>query len=249
MADWPRDRMIEEMEIRGFEPATHRSYLRAMDAFAEYVGDRDFDELGVPDLKAYQLYLLRETSLSPVSINNRMSGIKFYYRCLLGRAGYSELLPRIKQGQKLPTILTEEEVAAMINALHNVRYKAIIMVMYSSGLRNAELRNLKTSDIDSKRMVINVRDGKGKRDRLALLSELALRCLRTYWRLFRIPKGKTTDWLFVASKASSSKPEQKLSHTALGYIIRLAAKAGGIKKTSLPTYFVTPLQSTLSNAA
>ena len=244
MADWPRDRMIEEMEVRGLEPATHRSYLRAMDAFTAHIEGRPLEELDVPDLKEYQLYLLRETNLSPSSVNSRMSGIKFYYRCVLGRPGYTELLPRVRQAKKVPTILTEEEVAAMIDGLHNVRYKAIIMLMYSSGLRNAELRNLKTGDIDGKRMVINVRDGKGKRDRLALLSELALRCLRTYWRLFRIPKGKTSDWLFVASKASPNKPETKLCHTALGYIVRLAAKAGGVKKTSPLTSSVIPSLST-----
>jgi site-specific recombinase XerD len=116
-------------------------------------------------------------------------------------------------------------------------YKAVIMTTYSAGLRNTEVRNLKVHDIDSKRMVIHVRNGKGQRDRQALLSPLTLQCLRTYWRLCRVNNPVKSDWLFMPTKNShGGELKNKFSHTALGYIFTTAAKAARIKKKSIPTY-------------
>jgi len=130
-----------------------------------------------------------------------------------------------------------------------VFWKAVVMTLYSSGIRHAELRNLKACDIDSKRMVINIRNGKGGQDRQSLLSPLTLKCLRTYWRLFR--KGSVhTDYLFTPSKNSyNGVLKKRLSHTAIGYIVSRVAEFAGIKKKSIRTPFAIPLLSTCLSAA
>jgi len=239
------DLMVKEIDLRGLDDKTKTTYLRSMRCFLEHY-KKDPNELELDDLKRYQIYLLKHRRLAPNSVNKEISAIKFYYMHVLERYWYTIALPRVRAPKKIPVILSEEEVANLINSVHNVMYKAIIMVMYSSGLRNAEVCTLKTVDIDSKRMVIDVRDGKGHRDGQALLAEMTLRCLRTYWRLFRRNRGRTdSDWLFVASKIGKNRNHDNcLSHTAIGYVIKTAIKASGIKKKLLPMSCVTPLQFT-----
>lgn len=230
-----RDRMIAEMEVRGLDEKTKVGYLQSMEKFIEYY-KKPPAKLSVEDLKAYQRYLLKE-QYAPNSINRHMVGIRFFYRYVLGRHWYRDSIPRVKTPRKMPQVLTEQEVAAMIDSVHKVFYKAVIMTLYSAGLRNDELRNLQIQDIDSKRMVIHVRNGKGQRGRQALLSPLTLKCLRTYWRLYRVNSKFKSKWLFTPNKNSKNGDlGKKLSHTALCYIIRIAAEAAGIKKKSIPTF-------------
>lgn len=246
-----RDRMIEEMELRGLDQGTKKAYLSSMVMFTQYY-KKPPAALDVDDIKKFQLYLLKDESrrLAPNSVNRHLSGIKFFYRNVLGRHWYADALPRVKAKRILPDILSEEEVAAMIDSTHNVLWKALIMTTYSSGLRNAELRNLKVNDVDRKRMVLVVRDGKGGVDRHAILSPLTLKCLETYWRLFRLNNKVKSEYLFVPTKNSHSGELNKcLSHTALGYVIEKAAGFAGIKKKLLHTHFAMPLPSTCSSAA
>jgi integrase/recombinase XerD len=173
-----------------------------------------------------------------------MTAIRQYYRYVLNRHWYRDSLPRVKTSRKMPIVLSESEVAKMIDSVHKVLYKAVLMTMYSAGLRNSEVRNLKATDIDSKRMVIHVRNGKGMRDRQALLSPLVLRCLRTYWRLYRLKSEVNSDWLFLATgNNKSGLVKTQLSHTAIGYIVTTASKAVGIKKKFIHTSFAIPLLS------
>jgi len=211
-----------------------------MEFFLEHFS-RPPEELELNDLKDYQIYLLKKRGLAPNSVNRHLSAIKFFYMHVLNRYWYTIALPRVRAPKKIPVILSEGEIATMIDSVHNVMYKAIIMLMYSAGLRNEEVRLLKTVDIDSKRMVIDVRDGKGHRDGQAILAQMTLRCLRTYWRLFRRNRKRTdSDWLFVASKAKDGQLDRHLSHTAVGYVVRMALKASGIKKKLPRTSFVIP---------
>ena len=137
----------------------------------------------------------------------------------------------------------------MIDSTHNVFWKAVIMTTYSSGLRNTEVRSLKVSDVDRKRMVLVVRNGKGGVDRHALLSPLTLKCLETYWRLFRLNSKAKSDYLFMPTKNSHSGNLDKcLSHTSLGYMIEKAAEFAGIKKKLLRIRFATLLPFTCSSA-
>ncbi len=241
MATRLRDRMIAEMEVRGLNEATKKQYLDDMEKFIEFYKNRPPMKIGVEDIKAYQLYLIKERQLAPNSINKQLSVIRFFYRNVLGRHWYADALPRVKAPRTLPAVLSEEEVAAMIDSVHKVMWKAVIMTLYSSGIRHRELRHLKVRDIDSKRMCIHIRSGKGGKDRQALLSPTTLKCLRTYWRLCRVHNPVKSDWLFIPTKNShGGELKKKLSHTAIGYILRKAGKLAGIKKKSTPICFATP---------
>lgn len=245
MATRLRDRMIAEMEVRGLNEATKKQYLDDMAKFIEFYGNKPPSKLGVEDIKAYQLYLIKEKELAPNSINKQLSGIRFFYRVVLRRHWYADALPRVKAPRNLPVVLSEEEVAAMIDSTHKVFWKAVIMTLYSSGIRHRELRNLKKHDIDSQRMCIHIRRGKGGKDRQALLSEVTLRCLRTYWRLYRVHNPVKSDWLFIPTKNSwGGELKKKLSHTAVGHILRKAANLAGIKKKSTHISYATPSQYT-----
>jgi len=236
MAKRYRDQMIDEIEVRNLDEKTRSAYLKSMEEFIKF-HNAPPAKLHVPDIKEYQRYLLKERKLAPNSINRHMSAIRFFYRYVLGRHWYADALPRVKATKKIPTVLSETEVAAMIDSVHKVLYKAVIMTMYSTGMRHNELRSLKKEDIDSKRMVIHVRNGKGKRERQALLSPLTLKCLRTYWRLYRGKNGVQSDWLFTPTKNSKNgNLDKNLSHTAVGYMLKTAAKAAGIKKKFILTY-------------
>jgi integrase/recombinase XerD len=230
-----RDRMIEEMQTRALNGTTQKEYLTSMLRFTEFY-KKPPAKLGIEDIKAYQRHLVKE-EYAANSINRHLSAIRFFYRHVLNRHWYADALPRLKSPRKSPKILSQEEVALMIDSVHKVFYKAVIMTLYSAGLRHAELRGLQQYDIDSQRMVIHVRNGKGQRQRQALLSPITLKCLRTYWRLYRVNAPYKSKWLFTPTKNSrNGNFDKPLSHTAVGYILRTAAKAAGIKKKSIPTY-------------
>ena len=143
------------------------------------------------------------------------------------------MFPRMKIKQKLPIVFSEEEIKKMIDVLYNIKYRAIFMTMYSSGIRLSELTNLLPTDIDSKRMVLHIREGKGGKDRQALLSPLLLKCLRTYWRL---RTDKKSPWLFGPPDKylKSNNSNKKLSATTIVYILKTAAKAAGITRKIHP---------------
>jgi integrase len=202
------------------------------------------------DVKRYVMYLINERKLAPQSVNNHLAGIIFFFRHVMKKPWYPGLIPRVKAPKTLPVPLTQEEVELLINSVNNVMYKAVIMTLYSAGLRNSEARNLRTTDIDSKNMVIHVRQGKGAKDREALLSPTLLKCLRTYWRLFRSKNPVQSEWLFIPTKNThSGELKKKFSHTALAYVLKIAARESGIKKKSTPTFCGTPLPRTYLNAA
>ena len=241
MATRLRDQNIAEMQVRGLNERTQVQYLYDIEKFFKVYKDKPPMKIGVEDIKAYQLYLIKEKGLAPNSINKQLSAIRFFYRYVLGRHWYADALPRVKAPRTLPAVLSEEEVAAMINSVHKVMWKAVIMTLYSSGIRHRELRNLKVGDIDSHRMCIIIRGGKGGKDRQALLSPITLACLRTYWRLCRVHNPVKSDWLFMPTKNShSGELKKKFSHTAIGYILRRAGEFAGIKKKSTRIYFATP---------
>lgn len=238
-----KDRMTQEMELRGLNESTKKAYLQSMLMFTAFY-KKPPTQLDVKEIKKYQLYLLKDENrkLAPNSVNRHLSAIKFFYRYVLGRHWYADALPRVKTKQVLPDILSEEEVAAMIDSTHNVFWKALIMTTYSAGLRNTEVRNLKVTDIDRKRMILVIRNGKGGVDRHAILSPLTLKCLETYWRLFRLRKEPKSDYLFIPTKNShSGSLNKRLSHSALGYIFERAGEFAEIKKKLLRIRFATPL--------
>ena len=241
MASQYQEAFINEMIVRGLKENTRASYVRSMKSLCNY-HKKSADQLGIPEIKEYQRYLSVEKKLSANSINKDISAIRFFYKIIMNRHGYDEALPRLRAVRRVPQVLSEAEVASMIESVNNVFYKAILSVLYSAGLRQSELRNLKVTDIDSKRMVIHIRDGKGGMDRQALLSPVALGHLRNYWRLYRLKSSVKSKFLFIAQKNSCNKPlGDKLSHTVVGYIVSKAAELAGIKKKFTLTCFGTLL--------
>src|SRR5260370_3669635 len=164
-----RDRMIEELERRKYGAGTARAYLFAVRHFAEHF-HRAPDQLGAEHIRAYQVYLFRDRKLAPKTVAQRVAALRFFFVKTLKRQHMLEHLPFPRLPEKLPTVLSQEEVGRLLAACTNRLHRTMLMTMYSTGVRRAELCQLKTSDIDSQRMVVHVRQGKGRRDRDVPLS-------------------------------------------------------------------------------
>lgn len=237
-----KERFIEETTVRALSPATVRAYEGSLKQFFDFYKGKAAKSLGIPEIKAYQRYLLEKGIYSPHTVNRHMTAIRVFYRWVYNRYDYTaNTLPRIRAQRKQPVVLSRDEVRRMIGSVNKAFYKAVLMTLYSTGLRAGEVRRLKVTDIDRDRMVITVKEGKGKKDRQALLSPVTLDYLEKYWRQDRLKNKHKSEYLFMPTKNShGGEIKKKLSHTALGYIIKVAVKAAGIKKKSLPIPFVIP---------
>lgn len=228
------DLMIKFIELRGFSELTKKAYLGSMRNFVKY-HDICPDKINLEQILDYQHYLVKHKKLAGRTVNREMTAIKLYYIQILERRSYIDKIPTVKVKKTIPVTLSEKEIFSMINSLENVLWKSIIMLTYSAGLRQGEVRRLKTHDIDSKRMVIQVRDSKFGKSREALLSPAVLGQLRHYWRVCRKNSVKS-DYLFIPTKnAYNGVLKKSLSHTALGYIVKRAAEIAGIKKKFILT--------------
>lgn len=189
-----RQRMIEDMTMRKFKPKTQSGYIRAVKKLAKFV-NKPLTSVTKEDMRAFQLHIT-EGNTSPVSINSTVSGIRFLFQETLDKREVVRPLRHVSQPRKLPIVLTVEEVTRLINAA-TPKYKAAFSVAYGAGLRISEVVSLTTNDIDSERMCIHVHQGKGDKDRYALLSPILLETLRDWWRYgkahHRLSKG---GWLF-----------------------------------------------------
>jgi integrase/recombinase XerD len=184
-----RRRMIEDMTIRNFGPKTQHDYIRSVKNLAMFLG-RSPDTASNEDVRRFQLRL-SSNGISAASMNNTVSGLRFFFRVTLGRGDIGSHLPFVRQPRKLPVVLSVEEVSRFLEAAPGLKYKAAFSVAYGAGLRACEVMSLKPMDIDSKRMVIRVEQGKGRKDRYVMLSPQLLELLRDWWRVGR-PQG----WLF-----------------------------------------------------
>jgi integrase len=170
--------MLEELQRRNYSPATTRGYIRAVRQFAEYF-NRSPEQMGAEEVRRFQLYLLNEKKLAPGTVEIRMSALRFLYKKTLKRRDLTfDDLVFPKTPKKLPVILSPEEVTRMIEATQNLMHRTILMVLYGTGMRRTEASLLKVSDIDSERMVIHIRQGKGSRDRDVPLTPRLLAALR-----------------------------------------------------------------------
>ncbi len=184
-----RRRMTEDMTVRGFTPCTQRGYLAAVENFTAFLG-RSPDRSDAEDLRRYQLHM-RSIGASATSMNAAVSALRFFFTVTLGRGDAQAGMTTVREPRKLPVVLSPEEVARLLDAAPGLKYRAALSVAYGAGLRASEVVSLKLFDIDSERMVIRVEQGKGRKDRYAMLSEHLLHLLRTYWKASR-PQG----WLF-----------------------------------------------------
>jgi site-specific recombinase XerD len=184
-----RRRMAGDMTIRGFTPSTQRGYLAAVENFTAFLG-RSPDGATAEDLRRYQLHM-RSSGASATTMNAAVSALRFFFTVTLGRDDARVGMTTVREPRKLPVVLSPEEVARLLDAAPGLKYRAAFSVAYGAGLRASEVVSLKLADIDSSRMVIRVEQGKGRKDRYAMLSEHLLHLLRTYWKASR-PQG----WLF-----------------------------------------------------
>jgi len=176
-----RKMMLEELERRNYSEETTRRYLRYVERFAKHFG-KSPDRLGVDHLRSYQAYLLKQRKLDPASVENQVAALRFLFVRTLHRHEFRQFLPYPKVRRKLPNILSREEVARLIDAGSDLFQRTLLMVLYGTGMRRAEVARLKIADIDGQRMIIHVVNGKGGKDRDLPLSPTLLETLRAYWR-------------------------------------------------------------------
>ena len=190
-----RKMMLEELQRRNYSESTTRCYIRTVEDFAKRF-KRSPDRLGPEHIREYQAELFKR-KLSPGTVTQRLAVLRFFYIKTLQRAWSIAQTPYPKQGFRLPTILSQEEVARLIDAALTPYHRTLLMTLYATGVRRAELTQLKVSDIDSQRMVIHVRGGKGRKDRDVMLSPTLLEELREHWRRFQ---RKPSTWLFPGNR-------------------------------------------------
>ena len=217
-----RRRMIEDMTIRRLAPKTQHDYVQRVKNFAAFLG-RSPDTASFEDVRRYQLHLA-SSGMSVPTLNQAVSTLRFFFRVTLKRYAIVEHTTFIHQPRKLPLVLSPEEVARLLNAAPGLKYKAALSVTYGAGLRAAEVVSLKVCDIDSKRMIIRVEQGKGHKDRNVMLSASLLELLRAWWRAAR-PQG----WLFPGRD-----PAQPMTTRQLHRACHAAAQAAGIEKNVSP---------------
>ena len=217
-----RRRMIEDMTIRKLAPKTQQGYIRAIKNFAAFLG-RSPDTASLEEVRRFQLHLA-ESGAQPPILNHTVSALRFFFRVTLKRHDIIEHTTFIREPQKLPVVLSPEEVARLLNAAPGLKYKAALSVAYGAGLRAAEVVSLKVCDIDSKRMIVRVEQGKGHKDRNVMLSPSLLDLLRAWWRVAR-PRG----WLFPGRN-----PVQPMTTRQLNRACHAAAEAAGIEKNVSP---------------
>lgn len=217
-----RQRMIEDLRLRNYAERTVETYVMRVAAFARHFG-RPPDMLGPEEIRRYQLHLL-ERKASWAVFNQTVCALRFFYGVTLNRKRAVEQIPFPRQEKKLPVVLSCEEVALLLAALENIKHRTILSAIYACGLRLSEALHLRAGDIDSRRMAMRIRRGKGGKDRYVPLPTTLLRQLRRYWRHCRPPQ-----WLFPGQQEGSP-----LTHSSVQRVCRRAALRAGLAKRVSP---------------
>jgi integrase/recombinase XerD len=222
-----RKMMLEELQRRNYSQTTVNTYLKVVEDFARHFG-RPPDKLGKEQLRAYQVHLLQERKLGVRTVGLHTAALRFFFCKTLKRMYPVEEVPYPRAPRRLPIILTREEAIRLIDSASNLFHRAMLITMYSTGMRRAELCRLKVEDIDSTRMLIHIRQGKGGKDRDVPLSPKTLETLREYWRWM---KPKT--YLFPGT-VNGSRADKPITPKVLWEACREAAQRAGITKAVRP---------------
>jgi site-specific recombinase XerD len=213
-----RNKMIQQMQLKGYSNRTIENYTRSILGLAKYYKTAP-DLLSQEQIRAYIQYNLVEKKLSKTWCNQLVSALKILFCEVLKREWNHTDIPRPRREKKLPVVLSKEEVGKLFACTRNLKHRAILILTYSAGLRLSEVKNLKMGDIDSKRMTVRVIQAKGFKDRYSILSTVALEILRYYWKSYR-----PTTWLFETKRAQSL-PDKTVQHA-----FKNALRKSGIKK-------------------
>jgi site-specific recombinase XerD len=219
-----RQRMLDDMRMRKLSPKTQIGYLRPVKKFAKFLG-RSPDTATDEDLRRFQLHLV-DSGVSAISVNAAIAGLKFFFEITLKRPELMGKMQSLPVPHKLPVVLSRDEVARLIAAAGSPKYKAALSVAYGAGLRASEVIGLKVGDVDSQRMVLRIEQGKGHKDRYAMLSPVMLDYLRTWWKTARA-EGRMFNggWLFPGQN-----PINPMSTRQLNRAFHAAADAAQIDK-------------------
>lgn len=213
------DEMKMDLELKNYSPKTRSCYLACMKNFALHFRQAP-DRMGESEIREYLHFLIKEKRASQSAINQAYSALKFFYQTTLERDWNGLRIPRIRTGKRLPAVLSQQEIRAIFSATRNLKHKSLLMTIYSAGLRLSEAAHLKVSDVDSQRMTIRIRHGKGDKDRYSLLAERTLDILRNYWREYR-----PVDWLFPGNPK-----DMPISSRSIQKVFEKALHEAGIKK-------------------
>jgi integrase/recombinase XerD len=222
-----RQRMTEDMQLRNLALNTQTSYVQQVSLFARHF-NKSPEALGPEEIRAYQVYLTNEKKLAPGSILIAVAALRFLYKVSLKKKWpFDEVIPAPKKPQKLPVVLSPEKVLEFLSCVGNTKHRTILTTCYAAGLRISEAVRLKPTDVDSKRMVIRVEQGKGQKDRYTMLSPRLLETLRAYWRT-----GRPKTWLF-----EGDVPSKPIDRSAVEQVCKKARRRSGIRKPITPHSF------------
>lgn len=214
-----RQRMTEDMGVRNLSPSTQYHYIRQVANFAKHFG-KSPELLGPEEIRTYQVHLVQVKRASWAVLNQCVCALRFLYRTTLKKDWTIEHIPYARRAKKLPVVLSRSEVFQFLQAVTNIKYRAIFMIAYAAGLRISEVIHLRVSEIDSQRMVIRVNQGKGRKDRFVILSPRLLLILRAYYKVAR-----PSEWLFPGR--NSVRP---LDASTIQQACKKARAASGLAK-------------------
>ena len=224
-----RKLMLEELERRNYTQATRRAYLLGVEQFAKHF-QRSPDQLGLDHIRDYQVFLFRVRKLKPNTVAVRLAALRFLFVAVLKRRWTITDTPYPKRPDKLPVVLSQDEVARLIDSAATPVHRIVLMTLYGTGLRRAEVARLQVGDIDPERMVIHIIGGKGRKDRDVMLSPKLLDAFRQYWRSLRY---KPRTWLFPGGRWHG-RLERPMSDKVAYHACAQAARRAGIDKPVHP---------------
>lgn len=207
-----REKMKQEMMLRGFSLGTIKNYIYAVTKLYYYYKKRNLSGLAQSEIKSYLIHLIIDRKLVASSYNVVVHALKFFYSLVLKREIDTLGFPLSKQPKKLPDILSANEVEKIINSVRNIKHRTMLILTYGAGLRASEVVRLKADDIDSERMVLHIRNGKGNKDRYVMLSPLMLNSLRIYWGKCRSKIKCEESWLFPGQTKNTPICTETLAH-------------------------------------
>lgn len=215
-------RMVQDMQLRNYSPNTIDAYTYHVDRFCRHFG-KPADQLGPEQIREFQLYLVNEKKASWSSFNQAVCGLRFLYQVSLGKDWTVKHIPFGKRPKKLPTVLSDQEAVRLLQCLHNPKHHAVLLTCYAAGLRLSEATHLKVSDIDGDRNQLNIRSGKGRKDRVVPASPRLLEALRVYWKI-----NRPVEFLFPGKTA-----DVPISSATIQKACKLAVAKAGLNKPAI----------------